>query len=185
MVLKSSFFLFVFMSFFAVGQKNPYYLGQRAEGGVIFYLFEEGDGVQHGLVLAPYHLAVDAVWGQKGINVENGESNWDGKSNSSAILKADTSARIAARLCDSFSHEGYDDWYLPALYEWSSLKQNLYLVDKTLSQIEGAEPMVIDLYWSSTESNEASAWYYNFQEDKPSNYYDKTSKILVRAIRRF
>lgn len=173
------------ISFSAVAQKQSYHIGQRAQGGIIYYLYESGDGIQHGLVLSVIHLAVDVEWGQKGLNVEECQSNWNGQANTEAILKADSTEYIAARLCANYSYDGYSDWYLPALHELSAIKQSSYLVDRTLSQIDDAEPMVLDLYWTSTQSNEMAAWFYDFKDDKPSNYYDKTSKFLVRAIRAF
>jgi hypothetical protein len=163
------------ISFSAVAQKQSYHIGQRAQGGIIYYLYETGDGIQHGLVLSVIHLAVDVEWGQKGLNVAN----------TAAILKADSTEYIAARLCENYSYDGYSDWYLPALHELSAIKQSSYLVDRALTQLVDAEPMVLDLYWTSTQSNEMAAWFYDFKDDKPSNYYDKTSKFLVRAIRAF
>jgi hypothetical protein len=91
----------------------------------------------------------------------------------------------AAGLCDSYASQGFDDWYLPAIYELQVLNTNLFTVERALSEIPNADPVEMNLYWSSTESNTASAWFFSFYDSKPTNYYDKTSKTLVRAVRSF
>jgi Protein of unknown function (DUF1566) len=92
---------------------------------------------------------------------------------------------IPMRFCDAWISDGYDDWYLPAIYELQAINANLFTVEHALSEINGSDPIEMTLYWSSTESNAAAAWFFSFYDSKPTNYYDKTSKTLVRAVRSF
>jgi hypothetical protein len=71
------------------------------------------------------------------------------------------------------------------LYELIGVYSNLFLIDQALSDVKGSDPITLNLYWSSTESNAASAWFFSFFDGKPSNYYDKTSITMVRAVRSF
>lgn len=178
-------FSLLFLPFFVKSQTTNYHLGQHAEGGIIYQIYYDSIGKQHGLVLSTTNVSDTAQWGSKDKDLENCESTWDGKSNTNAILFASRDTLCAAGLCDAFVSENYDDWYLPALYELIGVYSNLFLIDKALSDVKGSDPITLNLYWSSTESNGASAWFFSFFDGKPSNYYDKTSITMVRAVRSF
>ena len=165
--------------------QKSYFLGQHAEGGIIYHLYLDDQGQQHGLVLSLTNLSREVAWGDKEVDLEGCESTWDGRSNTNAILLATHDTMSAAGICDSYKSEGFNDWYLPAIYELQALHSNLFTVEKALGEMEGTDPMEMNLYWSSTESNAAAAWFFSFFDAKPTNYYDKTSKTLVRAVRSF
>ena len=165
--------------------QETFYLGQHAQGGIIYHLYQDDAGKQHGLVLSLKNISREAIWGDKTKDLESCESTWDGRANTNAIMFATRDTTIAAGLCDGWINGGYDDWYLPAIFELQEVNNNLLLVDRALNQIDGADPIEMVLYWSSTESNAASAWFFSFYDAKPTNYYDKTSKTIVRAIRSF
>lgn len=171
-------------AFVAIGQKS-HYIGEHAEGGIIYYLYQDSTGKEHGLVVSLKNLSREVEWGPKDKDVENCASTWDGQSNTQAILMATRDTTKAAGLCDKYSSEGFDDWYLPAIYELQTINSNLFAVEKALDAVAGSDEIEMNLYWSSTQSNEASAWFFSFYDSKPTNYYDKTSKTLVRAIRLF
>jgi hypothetical protein len=171
-------------SIIVFGQK-AHFIGEHAEGGIIYYLYQDSSGKEHGLVVSLKNLGREVEWGPKDKDVENCASTWDGQSNTQAILMATRDTSKAAGICDSYSGEGYDDWYLPAIYELQTINMNLFSVEKALDAIEGADEIEMNLYWSSTQSNAASAWFFSFYDSKPTNYYDKTSKTLVRAVRSF
>ncbi|MFM7594646.1 MAG: DUF1566 domain-containing protein [Flavobacteriales bacterium] len=164
---------------------QSYYIGQHTQGGIVFHVFQDSIGTQHGLVVSLSNLTREAAWGDKEQDIESCESTWDGRSNTTAILFATRDTTKAAGVCDAYVSEGFDDWYLPAIYELQALNSNLYTVGRALSEIPYADAIEMNLYWSSTESNAASAWFFSFYDSKPTNYYDKTSKTLVRAVRSF
>ncbi|MFM7566090.1 MAG: DUF1566 domain-containing protein [Flavobacteriales bacterium] len=165
--------------------QKSYFLGQHAEGGIIYHLYLDNQGQQHGLVLSLTNVSREAEWGDKEKDMTGCESTWDGRSNTNALMLATQDTTKAAGLCDGFISGGYTDWYLPAIYELQAMDNNLFTIEKALDEIEGSDPIEMNLYWSSTESNAASAWFYSFYDSKPTNYYDKSSKTLVRAVRSF
>jgi hypothetical protein len=183
--LKTLFTLIILAIFEENFSQKLHYIGEHAEGGIIYYLYLDSTGKQHGLVVSLNNLSREVEWGPKDKDVENCASTWDGQSNTQAILMATRDTTKAAGLCDNYVGGGYDDWYLPAIYELQTINANLLAVEKALDAIEGSDEIEMSLYWSSTQSNAASAWFFSFYESKPTNYYDKTSKTLVRAIRSF
>ena len=183
--MKNAIIIFCLNIVFTGISQNAYYLGQHAQGGIIYSLYQNADGQQHGLVLSLNHIKRDAIWGDKEKDIESCESTWDGRANTDAIMFATRDTSLAAGLCDAWISDGFDDWYLPAIYELQAINANLFTVEHALSEIDGSDPIEMTLYWSSTESNAAAAWFFSFYDSKPTNYYDKTSKTLVRAVRSF
>ena len=177
--------LLLFSLLSSLSAQKTYYIGQHAHGGIVFHLFQDSLGQQHGLVVSLANVAREAEWGDKEKDLESCESTWDGRANTTAIMFATRDTTKAAGLCDAYVSEGYDDWYLPAIYELQAINTNLFTVERALSEIPNTDPVEMNLYWSSTESNTASAWFFSFYDSKPTNYYDKTSKTLVRAVRSF
>jgi len=177
--------ILLFAALSSFNAQKSYYIGQHAQGGIIFHLFRDSLGMEHGLVVSLTNLTREAAWGDKEKDIESCESSWDGRSNTTAIMFATRDTTHAAGICDSYSCEGFDDWYLPAIFELQALNSNLFTVERALSEVPNADPVEMNLYWSSTESNTASAWFFSFYDSKPTNYYDKTSKTLVRAVRSF
>ncbi len=183
--MRTSLLLLFISVYFVDFSQSRHYIGQPAEGGIIYYLYQDSLGKEHGLVVSLKNLTREAEWGPKDKEVENCTSTWDGQSNTQAILMATRDTTKAAGLCDKYSSQGYDDWYLPAIYELQAMNTHLFTLEKALDAIKGADEIEMNLYWSSTQSNAASAWFYSFYESKATNYYDKTSKTLVRAVRSF
>ena len=74
-----------------------------------------------------------ATWGCFGSNINTGQSldYGSGLEKTQAIISSCSEAGIAARLCDSHSQNGYDDWFLPSA-------PNLYL-----SRMYGLTPFVV------------------------------------------
>lgn len=183
--LKTNFsVLFLLLASLSFAQQK-YYIGQHAQGGIVFHLFQDALGQEHGLVVSLKNLTREVDWGAKDKELENCSSTWDGRSNTNAILMATRDTTKAAGLCDAYSSEGYDDWYLPAIYELQAMNNQLFTLERALDELEGSDEIEMSLYWSSTQSNAASAWFFSFFDSKPTNYYDKSSKTLVRAVRSF
>ena len=115
------------------------------------------------------------------------QSNWDGLSNSNAIVGQAGHTNSAAALCLNSTNGGQNDWYLPSIQELSMLWNNYYTVARSLSQISGATQMSRSYYWSSSESSDNYAWNFSFYNGIASDYYNanKASTIYVRAVRAF
>lgn len=162
-----------------------HYIGELYGGGVVFHTYLTPDGSTHGLIVAMSDVAKEAKWGPITVDVESAESTWDGQANTSAIMMGLRDTTNAAGLCDKFIQNEFNDWYLPAVFELGMLWANLYDVNRVLSGQADSAQISQSLYWSSSESNEASAWFFSFFDGKPSNYYDKSSLTFVRPIRAF
>ena len=153
--------------------------------GIVFHTYQVKDGSTHGLILSLNDLQAEVKWGPIDIDVESSENSWDGQSNTSAIMMSIRDTNFAAGVCDVYKIQEFEDWYLPSILELNTLWGNLYDINRVLSETKDAALVNPSLYWSSTESNDKSAWFFSFFDGKPSNYYDKSSLLSVRAIRVF
>lgn len=117
--------------------------GYYYEGGVIIQ-FNSSDG--SGIVGSIEDLS-DSAWGCKNIEIKNlqldgfvygiFEANGFGNGflNSQIILESACAENSAAKICDDYIHNGFDDWFLPSL--------------GTLAKFEDVTDAK-GVYWSST-----------------------------------
>lgn len=164
-----------------------HYIGEAFGGGVIFHLWKDNAGVEHGLIVALTNQSTGAMWS----NISNtligatAQSSWDGLSNSNAIVSQAGHTSSAAKLCLDLVSGGQSDWYLPAIDELSLLWNNRFNVNKTLSTIAGATVLPLDAdYWSSTEGNATDVFNFYFQFGG-ADIYLKSDSYYVRAVRAF
>jgi hypothetical protein len=171
-----------------------HYIGEQYGGGVIFHVWKDKLGVEHGLVVNKTDLSISEAWSNVA-SVAIGEaarSSWDGLSNSNAIVNQQGHTSSAAKLCLDLVSEGQSDWYLPAIDELSLLYANIFDVNNTLASISGSKVFSnvkndFDwAYWSSTEGidDNGKPWNYNFYYGNKQDD-SKSFQIYVRAIRRF
>jgi hypothetical protein len=171
-----------------------HYIGEEFGGGVVFHLWKDKLGVEHGLVVDKSDLSISQAWSNV-TSIEIGQiakSSWDGLSNSNAIVNQLGHTSSAAKLCLDLVSGGQSDWYLPAIDELSLLYSHIFDVNNTLALISGAKVFSNSkndfdwTYWSSTEGIDdgGKPWNYNFyygtkQDDS------KSFQVYVRAIRKF
>lgn len=165
-----------------------HYIGEEFGGGVIFHLWKDAQGVEHGLIVDLIDLSTEQVYS----NIDNvpigpsAESSWDGLSNSNAIVGQAGHTSSAAALCLNSTNGGQSDWYLPSIDELSLLWNKRFNVNKSLSAIGGATVLPNRAsYWSSTEDDYHLAWYFGFGDGHSSFSYYKYAMYYVRAIRTF
>ncbi|WP_299057017.1 DUF1566 domain-containing protein [uncultured Polaribacter sp.] len=153
-----------------------HYLGEEFGGGIIFYLYQGVDGVQHGLILSKNES--NQTW-QTSPSTTNANRSWDGAYNTNRMTNSD-----AANYVKGLSDGGFNDWYLPSLDELLTLGNNIIHVNKTLD-LGVFTPLNknYNRYWSSTEDDNNNAIAVYIGEGSDSN--DKSSSFLVRAIRAF
>jgi hypothetical protein len=164
-----------------------HYIGEQFGGGVIFHLWLDSLGVEHGLIVDYVDLALSQVWSNVNSTLigPSAQSSWDGLSNSNAIVNQAGHTNSAAALCLNSNNSGQNDWYLPALDELILLSINRFHVNKTLSTISGASILRITAdYWSSTENDINRAWLF-FLNGLSSGSLSKANTESVRAIRAF
>jgi hypothetical protein len=165
-----------------------HYIGEEFGGGVIFHLWLDANGAEHGLIVDKTDLNTDYVWS----NVDQAEiglsaqSTWDGLSNSNAMVAQADHISSAANLCLNSNNSGQNDWYLPTIDELSLLWHNRYNVNRTLSTIGGASelPLVAAFYWSSNEYSALIAWHFKFEYGYAATV-GKNVSLSVRGIRAF
>ncbi|MDR1932923.1 MAG: DUF1566 domain-containing protein [Spirochaetales bacterium] len=159
---------------YKIGEEGP-------AGGIVFY--DRGESGSDGwryLEGMPGSIG-KAEWGLYGKTIgTTGTGIGDGKKNTELIVEACKKAGetgTAAQLCDAFSLNGYEDWFLPSTDE-------LDLVYKTL-KIKGLVGFISDYAWSSSENTGVSARYQNFVNgDRDGGLY-KFDEHFVHPVRAF
>ena len=176
-----------------------HYIGEAFGGGVIFHLWKDSLGIEHGLVASIIDLSEGAPWTtlafQESIGVgPTGQSDWNGAANTDAIVtQAGAGTDYAAGLCRAYNAGGFNDWYLPSISELDILWRRMFDLNKSLSTISGSELLNRRVYyWSSTEVEEndstftnISAWCKYELYDGPGILSGKGYLFHVRAIRKF
>lgn len=159
-------------------------IGDLYEGGIIFHLWKDRNGNEHGLVASLTDVSDKPVkWGA--LKETSSQSLEDGESNTRIILQ-ELGSQSAAGLCDGFTYEGFDDWYLPSIKELNLLWKQQEIINKILDEDGNRETHGLRYggYWSSTDATETEAWM-EFTGNDFFGYYRKDLKNHVRAIRKF
>jgi hypothetical protein len=169
------------------GGNFTHYIGEQFGGGVIFHLFKDAQGVEHGLIVDKTDLSTNQVWSNRDTSLigASAQSSWDGLSNSNAIVGQAGHTSSAAALCLNSTNSGQSDWYLPSIQELNMLWNNYYTVARSISQIAGATQLENNaIYWSSSEGSNNIARSFLFYIGNASNYI-KYNTHYVRAVRAF
>ena len=168
------------------GGNFTHYIGEEYGGGVIFHLWKDNAGVEHGLIVALTDQSISQAWSNvtSAAIGTSAQSSWDGLSNSNSIVGQAGHTSSAAKLCLDLVSGGQSDWYLPSIQELNMLWNNYYTVTRALSQISGATQLSNSVYWSSSEYNDLYAWYFSFNFG-PTNGGNKGAAVCVRAVRAF
>ena len=184
--------------YYASGWKNivggditdpPPVIGDYRDGGIVFYVADvatdlDGDGdLDTGLVCAIQDQSSGIRW-YNGSYVTTGATATavgTGAANTTTIVTAQgtTETSYAAGLAKAYAAGGYTDWFLPSKDELNKM----YLKKEILEAVSGFTAFS-DVYWSSTENGNYSAWEQNFDNGNQRNY-NKTHTLTVRAVRAF
>jgi hypothetical protein len=164
-----------------------HYIGEAFGGGVIFHLWKDALGVEHGLIVDKTDLSTSQAWRNftNTLIGPSAQSSWDGLSNSNAIVGQAGHTNSAAALCLNSTNGGQSDWYLPSIDELSLLWHIRFNVNKSLSTLGGATVLPNSAYyWSSTESDLNYAWSFDFFGGSAYTAYEDATNY-VRAVRAF
>lgn len=188
-------------------QYTEYEIGDTGPAGGIIFYDDEDDGSDD-IAGARYLEAAPAStewefkeWGGYLTDINGDDATvapelvgiGDGQANTTAIVTAlgDNGGSVgnnggsdyAAKLADDLEHNGYSDWFLPSLDELGLMYQNLHQ--------QGLGGFAATIYWSSSEKDEAWAWYQNFDSGNQDDYYKFNTTQWVafpfrtRAVRSF
>ena len=163
-----------------------HYIGEEFGGGVVFHLWKDASGVEHGLIIDKTDLSTAQVWSNINATLigASAQSIWDGLSNSNAIVGQAGHTSSASALCLNSTNGEQSDWYLPSVQELNMLWNNYYTVVRSLTQISGATQLQLASYWSSTEYANSTAWSFTFYAGY-ANANGKSATYFVRAVRAF
>ena len=140
---------------------TPVVIGDTYGGGYVAYLYQSGDpgyvsGEYHGIIVATADLSSGIQW-WNGTYITIGSTSTTmgtGVTNTANIIATQGSGSYAASICDSFFWGGYFDWCLPSLGDLDKI------YDAFTAGLIGT--FDLNMYWSSSEYNNTSAWYFDF-----------------------
>ncbi len=166
---------------FAVGTVGTHFIGESYGGGIVFWVDATG---QHGLIAATSDQSTGLVWynGTSRLTNATGDGVGAGKMNTSVIIAMQTNdntagsfaALICANLVITSGGVDYGDWYLPSKYELNLM----FLQRATIGNFTS------NVYWSSTENFNDSAWVQDFNSGLQF-FSNKSLAFYVRAVRAF
>lgn len=165
---------------------GSHYIGEHYQGGVIYHLYKDPDGSEHGLIVSIDYQSLFEIWSDGLAVPATATSTWNGLSNTNAASIQPGATYGAWKLCQDYTYDGYNDWFLPSVDQLTLLWDNRFNVNKTLSNIGGIEIYFNDL-WSSTEYNYQSAFTFSFFDGRANitAFPNKNYQYHVRAIRQF
>jgi hypothetical protein len=168
---------------------NTHYIGEQFGGGVIFHIWKDSQGAEHGLIVDITDLINPQSFTWSDVNTtligSTSQSTWNGLGNCNAIVSQSGHNASVASLCLNLTNGGQNDWYLPSIDELSLLWHNRFNVNRTLSILSSATILPSEaFYWSSTEYDQNFALSIFFKDGSVNNY-SKAFTINTRAVRAF
>ena len=153
-------------------------IGDFHEGGIVAYLLhpvhpDYDPYVQKGLICSPNDFSPVQWW--NGSYIETGatdESYGAGPSNTTTIVAAQGPGTYAAKICDDLVLNGYEDWYLPSLWEMTAMRYNKDII----GNFNG------ETYWTSTEGSFYNAFVVKISWNAAGTQ-NKSMSFAFRPIR--
>ncbi len=164
---------------------NPPAIGDTYCGGKVAYILLPGDpgyveGEIHGIIAASEDQNTLIRW-SNGNYITTGATATtlgSGNANTNTIISVQGNGIYAAKICADLEQNGYSDWVLPSIDELNKLYLNYSLI--------GGFPTNITGYWSSSEYDGSTAWYFTFGTGGGGKFTgDKAFQGYIRAVRYF
>lgn len=173
-------------SLFSAASTNGFthYIGELYQGGIIVFVWKVS-GIEHGLIASLTDVSVSSNYSNVSSQIGlSAESFRDGQTNTTSILNQSGHVSSAALLCDSYSSSGYNNWYLPSIWELSQCNIAAYIINEILGDVNGFQAGFNIGYISSTETTNNGIWMQNFHYSSSGNGAKNTFG-RVRAVRKF
>jgi hypothetical protein len=163
-------------------------IGEQFGGGVVYEVFRDINGTEHGLVVDLHNQNNSRSWsGTTNATVPGAgaQSIWNGLANSAAI--AAQNGNSAAAECLNSAAGGFDDWFLPSIAQLRLLWTNMYVVSRSLADAGGTA--LGGRYWSSSEESSSYARFLNLSTNIGNAHYgdiypiEKSQLYIVRCVR--
>ena len=138
-----------------------HYIGEFYGGGIIAHVWRGAGNVEHVLIVSTENLSDSISWSSPDSAITTGPGTFDpvnGQANTAAIINFPNYTYSAAKLCTAYNGGGYNDWYLPAIWELEKVflagfELNLALTNDGNSATIPFDLMGSPYYWSSTEGD--------------------------------
>ena len=151
------------------------FLGKQYLGGIIFYLYKDSTGTQHGLVVSKAEGGPIQLDGNGGIS---GNRTEDGAYNTSFLY-------TVAGTAPAWVNTNYSGWYIPSIDELNILWNNRFHVNKTARAIGSTLLSTTSTYWSSTIFSASTAYTLAFLTGAIVQTSRPTTTLYVRAVKSF
>jgi len=133
-----------------------HYVGELYGGGIVVGVWKE-NGVEHGLIASSTDISARRAWTSwNGVFTfgNNAKSPDDGQNNTSVLAAADPNC--VAAVCQNYTGGGYNDWYLPSVWEMRMVSNAFPLLTNILGDGHAYESdnssysEFAGHYWTST-----------------------------------
>lgn len=176
-------------------QSGGHYIGEYFGGGIIYELWKDSSGVEHGYIIDLFNIDSAGFWcdfNPDSVIINGATSFYEGEANCQDIVNTPGHTTSAASKCLGSTSGGYTDWYLPAPEEILPLGYSVPRINRTLRTIPGAKTLEPGMFlWTSANKyyahlgqvwNYASAYLvgYDLMQESPKDY-----PAYIRAIRKF
>lgn len=171
-----------FADLFPVSNTN---IGKLLGGGIVVAEWDES-GVKKALVASLTNLSTSLPWTIAPFDTAligaAAQSFSNGSTNTNAIIAQTllpATPAYAAGIARLWSGGGFNDWYLPSLWELNMCYNSAAIVNRVLIPANG---FTSNYYWSSTEFNNNYAWALYFSDGSQA-FNIKSGTGYVRAVR--
>ena len=173
-------------------QTNPSHrIGELFGGGIIFNIYKDKTGVEHGLISSLADISMSTYWsapGAGGGTETKAISSWNGQLNTQNIISVLGSFATAANLCKNYTGGNFTDWYFPSILELQTLRDQQTILNDVLENDQDITSTVFppELYWTSVEVEGGGGAYTVDFRTGSTNYQNKQAVLCrLRAIRKF